>query len=283
MSSNDTTPKGYAPFDLYPYNPAQPPAYAFLAIFGIAAVLHLAAMIPYRSWFPLPMIVGCGMEAAGYYFRSRSHNDVRKILPFVIQHLLVLSAAPLLAATIYMSPRRISRVLEAEHLIVGRRWATKVFIVVDIGCFVTQAAGAILSGSEDPDEASNGRTTILAGLILQVCAFALFVACAVKFHTSMHSASLSLASSRNLAWQKYLYGLYVASLLFVVRNITRIVEYQQGSDGELLSNEVWLYVLDAVVMLAVVFVMLVLHPGRLRRKARKQMSVKPREDYIALT
>lgn len=222
------------------------------------------------------------MEATAYYFRSRSHDDVRRTVPFIIQNLLLLSAPPFLAATIYMSPRRIARVLEAEHLTFGGPWITKIFILVDVGCLVTQAAGSIMSGSEDATEASNGRTTILAGLILQIVAFVLFAVCAVKFNASMYSTSASLATSRTLAWQKYMYGLYVISLLFVIRNVVRILEFQQGHDGELLSNEVWLYVLDAAVMLIIVVVMLVLHPGRLRRKARKQMSLKSQEDCIRL-
>lgn len=135
-----------------------------------------------------------------------------------------------------------------------------------------------MSGSENATEASNGRTTILAGLILQIVAFGLFIVCAAAFHVRMNSASISLATSRILAWQKYMYGLYVVSLLFVIRNIMRIVEYQQGHDGELLSNEVWLYVMDAAVMLVIVATMLALHPGRLRRKARKQMSDKDQKD-----
>jgi hypothetical protein len=61
-STNEDPEEGFAPFDLYPYNPAQPPAYAFMAMFGIATVLHIAAMIPYRSWFPLPMIIGCASK-----------------------------------------------------------------------------------------------------------------------------------------------------------------------------------------------------------------------------
>lgn len=308
MSSNTTDTPGYAPFDLFPYNPSQPPAYAFLGVFGVAGILHLAAMVPYRSFFPLPMIVGCGseylffpcvhlqhgieadwsplpinqVEAAAYYFRSRSHDDIRRTLPFIIQNLLLLSAPPFLAATIYMSPRRIARVLEAEHLTVGRRWTTKIFIVVDVACFATQVAGSIMSGSENANEAINGRATILAGLVLQIIAFGLFAVCAVTFHARMFSASTALATSRMLSWQKYTYGLYVVSLLFVIRNIVRIVEYQQGSDGELLSNEVWLYVMDGAVMLAIVVIMLILHPGRLRWKARRQGSIGSQEECIAL-
>lgn len=54
--------EGYAPFDLYPYNPEQAPAFAFLGLFGAVAIAHLAAMIPYRSIFPLPLVIGCGSK-----------------------------------------------------------------------------------------------------------------------------------------------------------------------------------------------------------------------------
>jgi hypothetical protein len=60
MANDTETTKGYAPFDLYPYNPTQPPAFAFLGLFGAVCIFHLVAMIPYRSFFPLPLIIGCG-------------------------------------------------------------------------------------------------------------------------------------------------------------------------------------------------------------------------------
>jgi hypothetical protein len=54
--------EGYAPFDLYPYNPSQAPAYAFVGLFGVSGILHLVAMILYRSAFPLPLAIGCGSK-----------------------------------------------------------------------------------------------------------------------------------------------------------------------------------------------------------------------------
>jgi hypothetical protein len=60
MANNNTETKGYAPFDLYPYNPSQGPAFAFLGFFSVVCLLHLVAMIPYRSFFPLPLVIGCG-------------------------------------------------------------------------------------------------------------------------------------------------------------------------------------------------------------------------------
>lgn len=86
------------------------------------------------------------MEAAGYYFRSRAHDNVRQVLPFVIQNLLILAAPPLLAAMIYMAPRRIMHTLDAEkHSIIPKRLLSKLFVIVDLACFASQVAGAIMS------------------------------------------------------------------------------------------------------------------------------------------
>jgi len=49
---------GYADRDLYPYNPSETAAYAFVAMFAIAGCTHLVLMFPYRAWFPIPMIIG---------------------------------------------------------------------------------------------------------------------------------------------------------------------------------------------------------------------------------
>jgi hypothetical protein len=116
------------------------------------------------------------VEAAAYYFRSQSYNDVRRTLPFIIQNLLLLAAPPFLAASVYISLRRISRVLGCEDVIISPRLLTKVFVIVDIACFGTQVTGGIISGSEDLNEASRGKTVIIASLGLQIGAFILFSA-----------------------------------------------------------------------------------------------------------
>lgn len=225
----------------------------------------------------------CAVEAAGYYFRSRSHDNVRQTLPFVIQNLLVLAAPPLLAASIYMSPRRIARALGAEKLAFAAGWTSKLFVIVDVACLATQVAGSIMSGSEEADEAKRGQTIITVGLVLQIVAFGLFVVYVAAFQVRMRSGSAFSPLGSSLKWERVVYGLYVVSALFISRNATRLVEYGQGHDGEMLSNEVWLYVLDATVMFAIAVVLLVLHPGRLRMKLRHLPKTEPLEDQIPLS
>lgn len=285
MSNSTDTPKGYAPFDLYSYNPAQPPAYAFLALFGIAAVTHFILMFPYRAAFPIPMIIGSGskqpprsilrrltrsVECAAYWFRSRSHDNLRETLPFLLQNLLMLVAPPFLAATLYMSLSRITRALRAEELsLISLRWITKLFVLVDLACFVTQTAGAIMSGSEVLDEAKRGKTIIICGLILQIAAFALFLLCILVLQVRVKSCPTSHCLAGVLSYRRYLVALYCTSGLFLIRNIVRIVEYNQGGDGPLLSNEVFLYIFDGCFMLGITVIIIVLHPGRLVKQAKQ--------------
>ena len=52
-------PRGDADFDLYPYTPSQSAGYAFVALFGIGAIVHLIMLVPLRSWFYIPFVLGC--------------------------------------------------------------------------------------------------------------------------------------------------------------------------------------------------------------------------------
>ncbi|KAM5378953.1 hypothetical protein ACJA88_005513 [Fusarium oxysporum] len=230
MANDTQTPEGYAPFDLYPYNPSQGPAYAFLGLFGAAGIAHFIMMFPYRAAFPIPMIIGCGMEAAAYWFRSRSHDNLRQTLPFLIQNLLVLVAPPFLAATIYMSLGRITRALKAQDAsLISLRWITKLFVLVDLVCFATQTAGAIMSGSEDLEEAKRGQTIIIGGLVLQILAFALFITCTLTLQLRLHSnPPVQCVAGVITHYRRYFIALYCTSGLFLIRNLCDEVKPQCG-------------------------------------------------------
>lgn len=42
----------------YPYTPSKPAALAFVALFGIATLAHLVAILLFRPWFFIPLILG---------------------------------------------------------------------------------------------------------------------------------------------------------------------------------------------------------------------------------
>ncbi|CAI6016794.1 unnamed protein product [Clonostachys chloroleuca] len=220
----------------------------------------------------MPLIIGCGIEAAGYYFRSQLQDDVRPTLPFIIQNLLVLAAPPFLAASIFMSPRRIARALDSGDLVATCKLASKVFVVVDVTCFVTRVVGAIMSGSENPDEAQSGKTTIVEGLIVQATSFSIFAIWAGSSQWRLRSVVCDGSRLGQLHWRQIINALYAISLLFILCSIAGIIEYHQGSDGEMLSKEVYLYILDGTVMLVISILFLVFHPSSLKVKAQKLLA-----------
>jgi hypothetical protein len=50
---------GEADFDFYPYNPSNVAGYVFMAIFAVGSVVHLGYIIPYRTWYCIPFLLGC--------------------------------------------------------------------------------------------------------------------------------------------------------------------------------------------------------------------------------
>jgi hypothetical protein len=69
-------------------------------------------------------------------------------------------------------------------------------------------------------------------------------------------------------------ALYTSSILILIRSVFRVVEYIQGEDGYLLSKEVYLYALDAALMVVVMVLFNVFHPSQITElyKARLKRS-----------
>ncbi len=72
-----------------------------------------------------------------------------------------------------------------------------------------------------------------------------------------------MKKDNGLKWKRHVVVLYVLSIIFVVRNIVRIVEFLQGSDGYITTHETMLYVFDATFMLSVPMLLVCIHPGGL--------------------
>ncbi|KAH8597387.1 RTA1 like protein-domain-containing protein [Bisporella sp. PMI_857] len=257
---------GEAENPLYPYTPNKAAAYVYVALFAITAIIHTIMMFPFRAAFFIPLIIGLGMEAGSYYFRSVSSDNTRLILPTVLNGLLNLGAPPFIAATIYMILGRIMRVLKAEIFSpISPRWLTKLFVLGDILCLASQMMGSILSASDKADERERGRTIVLAGLIFQFVIFCLFILLTLAFEIRYRRSG----ADTYLRWKMHTKVLYALSVIFLVRNLVRIIEYLQGDGGFIISHEAMLYALDATPMLFMGVILLIVHPGKLFKAARR--------------
>ncbi|KAI5275899.1 RTA1-domain-containing protein [Aureobasidium subglaciale] len=246
-------------YQLWEYYPSMVGNIVVASIFGLAALMHFGLVIFRKQWFCIPLVIGGIFEVVGYGARAYARSHTTDTLPFAMQSLLVLLAPILFAASVYMYLGKIIRSVGGEeHCLIPLRFLTKVFVAGDIACFIAQGAGGgLLSSAKKASKISLGQNIILAGLILQIVIFFLFVVVAVNFHIRMRSHSRTSASN----WQRKLLGLYVVSILIAVRNIFRAIEYGMGDSGYLLSHEWATFVFDAALMIVVMIVSLSWYPG----------------------
>ena len=108
-----------------------------------------------------------------------------------------------------------------------------------------------------------GETIIEIGLGIQVAVFGFFIITAAVFHMRMNKVPTSKVLGTTIPWKKHMWTLYIASLLILIRSLFRLIEYGMGNDGYLLRHEVFLYVFDGFLMLAVMVVFAWIHPSEI--------------------
>ncbi|KAF4972012.1 hypothetical protein FSARC_1342 [Fusarium sarcochroum] len=260
----------------YHYSPSIPAAVATISLFAFSALLHSYQMVRRQTWFMIPFVVGCVVEAVGYAGRIISSNQGTgnyTLVPYIVQYIAILVAPALLAASIYMELGRISMMVNGdEYLIIRRRWMTRIFVMGDVLSFFTQGAGGGFMAKAS--RAKMGTTIIVVGLFIQVIFFGCFVIAALIFHKRLHDRPTKEVLVNQPPYRKHLLALYATSLLIFVRSIVRIVEFQQGGAGYIITHEVFLYVFDALLMVTAVLLMNLIHPGEIQRLLRSKTTTK---------
>lgn len=117
-----------------------------------------------------------------------------------------------------------------------------------------------------------GSNITVGGLVVQLLFFGFFVIVTTVFHFRISHQPTSKSQSdrdqtrsdgwRQRNWFTILIGLYIASFLILVRSVFRLVEYQEGYDGYLMTHEVFMYIFDALLMFIAMVVMNVCHPAK---------------------
>ncbi|KAI8650744.1 hypothetical protein NCS57_01409100 [Fusarium keratoplasticum] len=239
-------------YPLWRYLPSLPAAIVFVVIFGILTIGHAWKMFRHRMWFCIPFVVGGIFEIIGYAARAVAYNNTGELMPYVLQSALLLLAPILFAASLYMTLARVVRAVKgAPFSIIAPRWLTRIFVFGDIFSFIVQASGAglrVQAGNNSDIDPNLGSNIIVGGLIFQIVIFGVFIVTALIFNSRFRRHVAGGAMVYDVPWQESLNMLYVTSMMIMVRNIFRVVEYGMGSDGYLLSVEWGVYVFDAALM-----------------------------------
>lgn len=150
-------------FKLYHYDPTIAGSVIFVILFLGTTLFHFWQLFRGRCWFLIPLAIGgtCKLkyitrtiitglttlmtvEIIGYAGRAKSgHESPNWTLgPYIIQSILLLVAPALFAATIYMELARIVVMVDGEgHVLIPKKWLTKIFVFGDLFSFVLQGGG----------------------------------------------------------------------------------------------------------------------------------------------
>ncbi|KAF2712578.1 RTA1-domain-containing protein [Pleomassaria siparia CBS 279.74] len=275
----------------FPYTPSTILPIIFLALFVTTTLIHIFQMAKARTWYLLPLAIGGIFEIIGFIGRLLSHeNDYAVLVPYIIQAIFILIAPALFAASIYIILGRIILLVHGErYSVIRQKHLTAAFVAGDVLSFHLQANGssstAILIG----------KALVIAGLFTQLLFFGLFIVVAGDFHRRLIKDSpvnrqvsfrswkrrfwpywtpaphRVMVNINELPWKRHIYVLYIASLLVFIRSFFRVVEYIQGEDGYFLSNEVFLYSLDSALMVLVMVLFNLVHPGHITLLYRERL------------
>lgn len=262
---------GFENWKPYQYKPSLVAAIVACAVFAIltlVACIEFFGAIRRRATLKkdkrqictlIPFLIGAFAEFVGYIGRIYSSQHESEKGPFILQSILLLVAPALFAASIYMTLGRVIGDLNAAKFsLVPLRWLTKIFVVGDVFLFLLQGGGGGLIASKLLSSVKAGEHIIVAGLFLQIVFFGLFIAvmCLFQVRISRNPTELAVAMRnqphRFRNWRTVLMSLNLMSLLILVRSIVRVIEFMQGHTGQIISHEVFLYVLDAIPMALVV-------------------------------
>jgi hypothetical protein len=113
--------------------------------------------------------------------------------------------------------------------------------------FIVQgsASGLMATG----DNVKLGSNIVVAGLVIRVIMFGLFIVTSAVFEVSMRRSSPTEAFDERTNWISRVRTLHAVIALILVRSIFRVVEYAAGNDGYPLTHEWMLYVFDSVLMI----------------------------------
>ncbi|KAL4984669.1 RTA1 like protein-domain-containing protein [Aspergillus falconensis] len=251
---------------LYHYKPSLALAVVGVIAFAVGTLVHGLLAYRHKMKFFLAFIIGAVFEAIGYAARAvnADQSPDYDTTPYALQSVLILLAPSLFAASIYMILGRIIRLTDGDsRSLIRASRPTKIFVLGNVAAFLIQSGGGgMLTQAKSPSDQERGENIIIFGLIVQIIFSGFFVLVSIIFHRRIIQSPTTASLNTLLNWQRYLWVLYVASMLIMVRCVYRVIEYIQGQEGPLMGHEAYSYVFDALLMFLVVVLFAILHPSQ---------------------
>jgi hypothetical protein len=135
---------------------------------------------------------------------------------------------------------------------------------------------------QNASSAKTGKLVIELGLAIQILFFGFFLINIYIFWKRIIRAPTT--QSKEMPWKKHSTVLLVSGAVILIRCLYRVIEYIQGETGVLQTKEVFIYLLDAALMLIVMIIFHIFHPsevnsllrgGKVAKLFRTEMVDKP--------
>lgn len=264
--TNFTPGGGDDPRNPFHYMPSMAAAIVSLVFYSLSFIALSALTIWKRSWYMIPLLVGCLMEVIGYATRiPLAITPVGHLSLYIVMSAFIVIAPVFNAAVAYMLFGRLVLAVGNQYSLIKPKVVTWIFLTFDIISFLIQSSGAGLlsSAGENPEKAKLGENILLGGLGINLISFAIF--CLQIFYFDYHTRkSLTVVPGgglRQKGWRQFLYVIYFSSLLVLIRQIYRVIEFAQGFTGYLAVHELYFYIFDTVLIFVAGAIFIVFFPG----------------------
>ncbi|KAF5662157.1 RTM1-like protein [Fusarium heterosporum] len=256
-----------AALELYHYDPSFIPAIVALGLFSASTAVCLLQILRCRTWFFIPFLLGCAVEALGYAGRAISARESPhwSTVPYATQTFATLLGPTLMAATLYIIVRKLIMALDADsHALIPARVLPKVFIFGDLISMGAQLTGAsMFITASSVDKKRTGQLIIVGGLAFQIYFFGFFTSILHIIHSRMLDKPTRQSASLTIPWKRWVLVIYVACGLMIARSVYRIIEYGTGPTGIVQTTEIYFYVFDACFIFIATALLNIFHPGSL--------------------
>ena len=176
------------------------------------------------------------------------------------------SAPTFFSAAIYIFLGCFVRIVGRASSYLGPKSYLWTFGICDIISIVIQGVGGGIASADSKKidgTLDNGTHIMLAGVVFQLFSMAIFMICACDVFYRVYCHDLPVPSGSANLWL----GVLVSTTTCIfIRCIYRTVELGQGPGGYLLLHESYLISFDAVMMVLLVAIFAIFHPGWLVSK-----------------
>ncbi|KDQ59799.1 hypothetical protein JAAARDRAFT_175339 [Jaapia argillacea MUCL 33604] len=290
-AAHPTTTAIHPPHNPYNYVPTEWICILFVVLFSITTILHIAQATRYRFWWLFPTVALAGFaEVLGWSGRLWSSQNVTLLDPFLMQiTTTIIAPTPLVAANFIILGRIIQR-LGSQYSRLSPMWYMIVFCSCDLIALVVQAIGGASASmaARQYKNAATGGHIMLGGIVFQMAAITVYVACAAEFFwcfyhdkpvrkvesaatspvylnevesSSQNKLSRAIAIDRNT--RLMIVGLALCTVTIFIRSVYRTVELTDGWNGRIISTQVYFNVLDGGMITIAMYTLNFFHPGRL--------------------